>query len=196
MGGIVHIQYKLNGNVEAVLVGRDPDSLVSTRGDQIEATFAGISSDKHAGLTIPSGGRTPFYPRGTEIRNYRQVSIISVEEMASVAAALDLPEVKPEWLGANLLLSGIPHLTQLPPFTRLFFEGGVVMVVQRDNEPCIWPAKILARETGRAEMEKLFVPAAADKRGLTACVEHPGMIGAGESLRAETPLQVIYAPEG
>jgi len=142
----LNIQYKLNGRVEAVLVCESAESLESTRKVWIETSFAGVAGDKHGGVTASSGGRTPFYPRGTEIRNYRQASIISVEEMAEVARILSIPGVLPEWLGANLLVSGIPRLTQLPPFTRLFFEGGAVLLVERDNEPCPGPGRILARE--------------------------------------------------
>lgn len=190
----MHIQYKLNGRVTAVLIGEDPQSLASARKEQIETTFAGVVGDKHSGWTIASGGRTSFYPRGTEIRNYRQVSIISEEEMAQVASSLRIAEVLPEWLGANLLVTGIGQLSQLPPFTRLFFEGGAVLVVQRDNEPCIGPGKIIAGVYNRPDLEKLFVSSALEKRGLVAVVEHPGFIRTGESFRAETPAQVIYSP--
>lgn len=189
------IQYRLNGRVTAVLIGEDPHSLVSTRKDKIEIAFTGIIGDKHSGLTYPSGGRTVFYPRGTEIRNYRQLSIISEEEMAQVAAGLRVAEIKPEWLGANLLVSGIKRMTQIPPFTRMFFEGGVVLVVQRDNEPCGGPGKIIAAEYGRPELGKLFVSAADKKRGLVAVVEHPGEIRCGEDFRVEIPEQIIYSPE-
>lgn len=175
-------------------MGEDPQSLAAARKEQIETTFEGVVGDKHSGWTIASGGRTSFYPRGTEIRNYRQVSIISEEEMAQVASALQIAEVLPEWLGANLLVAGIRHLSQLPPFTRLFFEGGAVLVVQRDNEPCVWPGKIIAGLHNRPELENLFVSAALEKRGLVAVVEHPGSIRAGESFRAETPAQVLYSP--
>jgi hypothetical protein len=190
------IQYKLDGRVTAVLICEDPHSLVSTRKEKVDIDFSGIIGDKHSGLTCPSGGRTAFYPRGTEIRNYRQISIISEEEMAQVAASLQVAEIKPEWLGANLLVSGINRMTQLPPFTRIFFEGGVVLVIQRDNEPCAGPGKIIAAEYGRPELGKLFISAADKKRGLVAVVEHSGVLRAGESLRAETPLQLIYSPDG
>lgn len=191
----MHVQYQIKGRVAVVLVADQAGSLVSARREEIEATFAGFSGDKHSGLTCLSGGRTPFYPRGTEIRNYRQISIVSGEEMAQVAAAMNITEIKPEWLGANLMLSGINHLTQLPPFTRLFFEGGAVLLVQRDNEPCMWPGKILAGEYGHPELEKLFITHAKARRGLTACVERPGVIRSGEGVCADTPVQVIYSPE-
>ena len=45
------------------------------------------------------------------IRNDRQISIVSAEELALIAKELHVPEVKPEWLGANLLISGIPNLS-------------------------------------------------------------------------------------
>lgn len=191
----MEIQYKITGVVTGVLVGLDPESLVTTRQKQAEVTFAGFTGDRHSGLTYLSGGRTPFYPRKTEIRNYRQVSIVSDEELAQIAAAMDIPEIQPEWLGANLSFKGIFDLTKLPPFTRLFFENGTVLVVQRDNEPCVGPGKVLRSQFGREDLERLFTPSARHRRGIVACVERPGFIQPGETVRAEIPVQVLYSPE-
>jgi hypothetical protein len=57
--------------VISVFLGLDPRSLITTRQFQVKVTWAGFEGDKHAGITRWSDGRTPHYPRGTEIRNDR-----------------------------------------------------------------------------------------------------------------------------
>ena len=78
----------------------------------------------------------PWFPKGTLVRNTRQVSIVSTEELALIAEALGVPQVLAAWLGANLELAGVPRLTQLPPGTRLFFPEDATLVVDGENEPC------------------------------------------------------------
>ena len=187
------VKMTLIGRVIAVLLAQNPDSLVSTRQAQVQVDLQGFSGDKHYGMTHRSGGRTPHFPRGTEIRNDRQVSIISTEEMAQVATSMSIPEILPEWLGANLLLEGISHLTQLPPSTRLFFAQGAVLVVQQENMPCVHPGKIIEKFNGREGLAPLFVKAALHQRGMVACVERAGSIAAGDVVRVEIPEQVLYS---
>ena len=92
---------KVNGTVLKVMLGLEASSLVTTAQTQVKVTFAGLEGDRHAGLTYKSDSRTPHYRRGTEIRNVRQVSMISVEELQEIARRMDLPALEPEWLGAN-----------------------------------------------------------------------------------------------
>lgn len=176
------------GTVQAVLVGRDPDSLVSTPQPQVTVTFEGFEGDQHSGITHLSDGRTPFYPRGTLIRNSRQVSLVSVEELSQVASALSLPEVRPEWLGANLLLAGIPSLSLLPPMTRLFFGSGAVLVVMDENLPCGNPGKVLQVQFPQvSDLAGEFPRAALHKRGLVAVVDRPGTIQVGDEVHVQAP---------
>ena len=70
--------------------------------------FDGIAGDVHAGPTRRSGGREPWYPRGTEMRNERQLSLVAPDELEIVAGHMGIAEVKPEWIGANLLIDGAP----------------------------------------------------------------------------------------
>src|SRR6476620_10703789 len=121
--------------IERVMISGNPDKLESDRWGQVRVTMEGFEGDKHAGITRLSDARTPHFKRGTVIRNSRQVSLVSVEELAEIAANMGLPLIEPEWLGANLLLSGIPNLTLLPPGTRLFFPKEAVLVVEGENEP-------------------------------------------------------------
>jgi len=186
----------ITGRVEAALAAPDPETFLSIRQKMIEVEFAGIKGDRHSGLTHASDGRTPHYPQGTEIRNDRQVTIISVEEMAAVAKVLGVNEIRPEWLGANLLLSGIPRLTQLPPNTRLTFEGGAVLIVMKENGPCGFTGKVIADEHKRPELKDAFVKHALHLRGVSAVVEKPGMIEEGTSVTAAIPEQTLYNPGG
>jgi hypothetical protein len=187
------MQTSINGIVVSVLLGMQKDSLVTAPVDQVEATFEGFPGDRHAGLTRPSDSRTPHYPRGTPIRNDRQISIISVEEMAEVAARMYLPEIRPEWLGANLLLEGIQALTRLPPATRMFFQQGAVLYISGENNPCIHPGKVIqAAYPQRAELAATFTRAAAHLRGLVAVVEKPGIIARGDSVSVKIPAQYRY----
>lgn len=173
-----------SGLTAAVLVGQQADSLVTTRVEKVQATVEGFAGDKHAGLTHPADSRTPFYPRGAQIFNDRQVSIVSAEELAGLAARLELPEVLPEWLGANLLLSGIPDLTRLEPGARLFFSSGAVLYVTHSNNPCSGPGKILqSRFPDREGLVAAFVKHAMHRRGLVAVVDSPGQIAEGDTVK-------------
>jgi len=184
----------LTGKVEAVLVGQAAQSLITTRQPEIALNFEGIVGDKHAGFTRRADGRVPHFPRGTLIRNERQVTLVSVEELAEVATALNVPEVLPEWLGANVLVSGIPRFTLLPIGARLFFANGAVLVVSGENEPCTGPGKVLqAHFPERIKSASQFPKAAIHKRGLLAVVELPGQLAAGESVRAKLPSQPAYS---
>jgi len=157
--------------------------------------FEGVEGDFHAGYTRLSGGREPWYPRGTEMRNERQLSIVAPDELARVAGLMGLPELRPEWIGANLALDGIPHLSFLPSGTLLFFEGGVTLKVDAQNGPY----RIAGRQIGfRAglgdprDAELAFPKAAKRMRGLVAWVEKPGVIRAGENVSVRIPEQWIY----
>jgi MOSC domain-containing protein YiiM len=183
----------LNGTVQAVLLTQDPHLLGSVRQAAITADLRGLVGDKHFGMTYASDAHIPQHPLGTEIRNDRQITIISVEEMAGVAVDLNIPEIKPEWMCANLLLQGIPNLTQLPPSTRLRFSQGAVVVVYLENLPCGNVGGIIQRQYRRPGLSEQFVQVCLHKRGLLACVERAGIIAAGDTFRAEIPEQVIYS---
>jgi hypothetical protein len=40
---------------------------------------------------------------------------------------MGIDRIEPGWIGANLVIEGIPLLSMLPPRTQLFFEGGVTL---------------------------------------------------------------------
>ncbi len=163
--------------------------------DALALGFEGIEGDYHAGHTRKSGAREPWYKRGTVMRNERQLSIVAPDELAIVAARMGLADIRPEWIGANLLLEGIPRLSMLPSGTLLFFKGGVTLKIDAQNAPCRDAGRAVAEGAGMADREAgtlLFPKAAKRLRGLVAWVEKPGSIRAGEEISVRVPEQWIY----
>ncbi|WP_442583037.1 MOSC domain-containing protein [Mesorhizobium sp. ASY16-5R] len=165
--------------------------------DSLPLGFDGIPGDFHAGGTRRSGSREPWYPRGTEIRNERQLSIVAPDELALVARRMELPEIRPEWIGANILLDGVPHLSMLPSGTLLFFKGGVTIKIDAQNGPCRYAGRQVALRAGMADEDAgslLFPKAAKRLRGLVAWVEKPGTLTMDEEVSVRVPEQWIYRP--
>jgi hypothetical protein len=189
-------QYRLNGIVSGLYLGSQTGTHLTTPQPQVLATFAGFAGDQHAGLTRKADSRTPFYKRGALIRNERQVTILSSAELALAAADLGIPQIRPEWIGANLLIDGIPNLTLLPPQTRLFFTSGAVLISTGENQPCTAAGRAIEQQVGRPGVAQLFPKAALHRRGLTATVERPGLIRLGEEVIAEIYEQIPYSPRG
>ncbi|MCX7349283.1 MAG: MOSC domain-containing protein [Alphaproteobacteria bacterium] len=182
----------LVGRVELLLANPDRDGGLEKQGvAEARLLFSGMEGDCHGGITRKSDSRMlKQYKRNTEVRNSRQLSILSAEELAAVAGVMGIPDVKPEWVGANMLLSGIPELTMLPPSTRLQFPSGAMIVVDAENHPCRYPADIIARH--HPEQKKGFVAAAMHKRGVVGWVEAEGVVRTGDAVTVWVPPQRIY----
>ncbi len=181
---------------EVVWIGHVPDrdaSLRSTATESAELTYAGIPGEVHGGLTRPSCSRVKSqYPRNTEIRNVRQLSVVSAEELAAIAADCGLATLDPALIGASLVISGIPDFSHLPPSSRLQFPDGSAIVVDMQNRPCHLPAKVInADHPGAGDK---FKAAAKGKRGVTAWVEREGKMHLGDTVQLHIPDQRAWAP--
>lgn len=188
---------KLLASVDAVLTATGED-FVTEAVEALDLGFDGIPGDFHAGVTRRSGGREPWYPRGTEMRNERQLSIVAADELAEIAAAMGIAGIEPEWIGANLVLGGVPRLSMLPSGTLLFFSGGVTIKVDAQNGPCRLAGRSVARKAGMEDVEAgalLFPKHGRRLRGLVAWVEKPGRIARGEQVSVRIPEQWIYGAE-
>jgi len=188
---------KLLASVDAVLTATGED-FVTEAVEALDLGFDGIPGDFHAGVTRRSGGREPWYPRGTEMRNERQLSIVAADELAEIAVAMGIGRIEPEWIGANLVLGGVPRLSMLPSGTLLFFSGGVTIKVDAQNGPCRLAGRSVARNAGMEDIEAgalLFPKYGRRLRGLVAWVEKPGRIARGEQVSVCIPEQWIYGAE-
>jgi hypothetical protein len=185
---------KLNGIVTGIYIGKHRHTIESSRVPSVKATFEGFEGDLHAGLTRWSDVRVPHYPRGTVIHNTRQFSMLSIEELAEIAQAMQIPEVLPEWAGANLAVQGIPNLTMLPPSTRIFFPGDAVLVVDAENMPCTGPGEVIQQYYPDVpKLVQQFPKAALHKRGVVGWVEREGHITEGDTVWLLLPPMITYS---
>ena len=184
--------FKIECRVAGLFVATG-DDFVTAPTDTLDLTFEGISGDYHSGATRLSGGREPWYPRGTEIRNERQLSLLSTDDLRTYAHRLDIPELKSEWIGGNILLEGISSFSFLPPRSLLFFDNGVTVKIDGNNGPCrIAGRSVASHYPDRPDIELGFAEVGRGLRGLVGWVEKPGRITSGESLTIMIPPQWIY----
>ncbi len=172
------------------------DTLRSVAVDHLEALFSGITAEEHGGLTRPSCSRVVAqYPRGTEIRNTRQLSIVSEEELAEIASLIGVEHFNPAWIGATMVISGLPDFTHIPPSSRLQTPSGTTLTVDMENRPCVLPhPEIDADAPGHGAA---FRTAAKGRRGVTAWVERKGPLVLGETISLHIPDQRPWkAPRG
>ena len=167
-------------------------ALASAPLDQVMARFTGLDGEAHGGLTRPSCSRvTAQHALGTEIRNCRQLTILSAEDLALIAADMGLDALDPGLLGASMVIAGLPDFSHLPPSARLQTDSGATLVVDMQNYPCTLPAPgIEAAHPGKGAR---FKPAAKDRRGVTAWVEREGILRIGDRLRLHIPDQRPWA---
>lgn len=171
----------MHGKVENLLL--TDKYIPSAPVDQVEVTMEGFVGDKHFGYTMKSNSYQKEYPKGTMVRNVRQISVVSAEELAQVADAMELPRIDAAWVGANIELSGVPDLTKLPSGSRLYFEGGVGIAIEGENLPCTTAGGTLQQQyPDREDITTAFPKKALRKRGLVAWVERPGVIRKGEKV--------------
>ena len=188
----------LNLTGQIVWLGHVPDreaALASTAQDEMALSFAGPVGEDHGGLTRPSCSRViSQYPRGTEIKNTRQLSVVSAEELAQIAEAMGVDTLDPWLVGATMVISGIPDFSHLPPSSRLQIANGATLTVDMQNRPCHLPAAeidVLHPGKGRA-----FKGAARGLRGVTAWVEREGTARVGDIVTVHVPDQRAWAYTG
>lgn len=175
------------------LVAPDVPGIAARPQTELALGFEGPAGDRHAGLTRPACTRVrALHPRDLPIRNARQLSIVSAEELAEIAARIGLAALDPGLLGATLVVAGIPDFTHLPPSSRLQGPDGVTLVVDMENLPCQLPAREIAAT--EPEAARRFKAAAKDRRGVTAWVERPGRLRSGDTLALFVPAQRPWRP--
>ena len=175
-----------------VVTSEDRTALIAEARAAMDLTFAGIAGSVHGGVTRASCSRvTAQHPRGTPIGNERQLSILSAEELAQIAARMGLEALDPARLGASIVIEGMPDLSHLPPSSRLQAPSGATLVVDMQNRPCILPARSI--DTVHPGFGRAFKTAANGRRGVTAWVQREGRIALGDTLTLHVPDQRVWA---
>lgn len=188
---------KVTGRVRGLYIASGQD-FVTQAVDKLHCDHGGIIGDYHYGMTRRAGGREPWYQRGTVIRNDRQLSLISVEELEKIAGVMGLDAIRPEWIGANIVVEGIADFTLLPAGTVLFFDSGLTLKLNGLNAPCKIAGTSIAQHIG-AQNEAMvalnFVKAAKYLRGQTGWVERAGGVEVADKITGRIPEQLYYAPD-
>ena len=171
----------------------DRAGLMALSRDKLDLTFDGVAGAFHAGLTRPACMRVKSqYAKGTWIKNERQLSIISQEELEKIAAIMGVEALNPGRLGATMVIKGIADFTHVPPSSRLTTPSGATVTIDMENLPCQIPAKSLMVDHG--DSAKKFKFAAKGLRGVTAWVAAEGSVAIGDVLTLHTPNQPIWSP--
>ncbi len=177
-------------------LGKMPLDRPDTRSEALTKaalTYSGLVGDYHGGLTRASCVRVrERHPEGTNIRNTRQLSILSAEEIARIAQIIGVDSLDPKLLGASMVVEGIPDFTFLTPGSRLQAPDGTTIVIDVENGPCNFPAREIEKDS--AGHGKAFRGAARGKRGVTAWIEREGTVHVGDELRLHIPNQRPWAP--
>lgn len=185
---------EVKGRCEALFVEAEPYPETKTV-ETLAVDLQGIPGTRHYGFTRKAGPREPWYPRGMEMRSGRQITVVSREELVAIAAAMQVDRIEPEWIGANVVISEVPHLTLLPAGTRLIF-GEVTLVAEAPNAPCRIAGKAIAdRLTPGAApggLDLAFPKMARGLRGLVVSVERPGSLRRGEAVTVKVPPQTLW----
>lgn len=176
-----------------VVPDRDAD-LRSSPSTEVKVLFRGFEGEDHGGETRMSCSRvTSQYKKGTVIRNTRQVSMVSAEELEDIAARMQVPVFDPVWIGAGMVISGIPDFSHIPPSSRLQCESGATFTVDMENRACSLPIPIIEQDIKGAG--SAFLSAAKGRRGVTAWVEREGVVRLGDSVRLHIPDQRAWVPD-
>jgi len=176
----------LHATITFLGINRDGKDLSTSAVQDVEVSYGGFVGDSHSGLTRHSCVRVAKqYPKGTEIRNVRQISALSADEPNQISQAMETGQLSPAWVGANLILNGIPSFTQLPPSSRLIAANGTALVVDMENRPCKFPGNIIDQHIPGKGVA--FPKAAVGKRGVTLWVEREGTLSLGDTLTLHIP---------
>jgi hypothetical protein len=168
---------KVWAKINAVLIADDPKTFITRGTSEANLEFGGIRGDRHFGITSKADSRQPMYPKGTEILNRRQITIVSGEELDRIAEELGVESIRPEWLGANVLVKGFPKLTKLTMGSRILFPSGAGLICMGENQPCTLPGDEIQKHYEEHEKLSLrFVRAGNKRRGIVCAVERPGII--------------------
>lgn len=200
--------FQLTGHVEAVLVAKDFGTMVSTVCSKIALLRGhGVRGDGHAGGRLADVREKEILrfglPKGLEIANQREFSAISTEELEQIGQGLQLPRRIPYGcLGENLVVSGIPRLSELPPGTMLFFRKNdqqlrtAVLLVWRENTPCQLPGEAIQQQFPEiTDLVSGFSRVSLGRRGIVGSVYASGVVHAGDTVVVMVPRQRVYSPE-
>lgn len=176
-------------------------SINGTQLESIDFEITGPNGDKHSSSLRQLSGHDGIYittsdrVRGDWIFNFRTWTALSREEIDQVDSALDV-KIPPGCLLENVIVSGIPNFSKLPPTTRLVFksrqEDGFmrpILAVWEENGPCKTVGRRLENLYAREGLKSAFISLAKNKRGLMGFVLGIGTVKVGDRVLVYPPVE-------
>jgi hypothetical protein len=176
---------KMIGKLVSVHIGAE-NTLSKAAHTSVMTELDGFVGDRHKGFSrIAYEGDTE--PEGTVRRNNRQWTGVSIEELATITAHMDLRDpLTSETLGANLCVEGIPDFSRLAKGDRLIFPSGATLIVENYNPPCsdmsIKIAETYTTNSGTPIQRTDFSRQAKRIRGVVGSIDVPGIINTGDEI--------------
>jgi len=185
------------GRVESLCVNGEPC-------EDLFFHFDGPFGDTHRSFVRSLSGhdgdymRTSSLLKGGKVFNWRSWTGLSTEELGEISTDLGV-SVPAGCLLENLILSGVPNFSQLPPTSRLVFPpyeadsqrekviSQAILAVWEENSPCSTVGQRLEEYHSQQGLRSRFVAAAQHRRGVMGIVLSPGRIRVGDSVH-------VYAP--
>ena len=174
--------------VVAVLIGSEGVHTSHTV-DKLLLAPDGIIGDRHRSEYKFAGAQERhIVPKGSYVKNMRQITIVSVEELHAIAESLGIKFIAASELSANILIEGIEDLTHLSTNYYMCFRGGrgseinAVLRLMGENLPCIVAGGNVQEANQGQDVKSRFVKAAFGKRGQVAIIYSPGIIRPGDTV--------------
>jgi len=178
----------MHATVTGIFIGEE-GTHTSVSAERLVCRFGGIEGDRHQQTSSMAGAQEKhIVPKYRPVANLRQVTIVAQEELAAIAHKLQVPEIYAEDLSANIMISGLPDFTKLPPIYYLVFsnnrnETHAVIRLMGENRPCVVAgANMEARYHAQVGIQSRFVKAAMGLRGQVAIVYAEGIIRNGDNV--------------
>jgi hypothetical protein len=192
-GRIVEV-YNSKYSIESVPDRSQDDYFMTEKVDKIKLDFAGIIGERHYGLTMIASTRDKHYQKGTEIKNNKQWTAISLKNLREIENNLNLEneEIDAGYLGYHILVEGIDKFSNVARGSYLIispyseFKRGdpenIALIVHGEIIPCTIAGKSVELNLENRKIASKFPKAANGIRGLRGWVEVPGIVKAGQYI--------------
>lgn len=167
-------------------------------------TLSRTDLDRHHGATRQVRKYQAGAWAGRIVRNERQVSIATLEDLKAIADFLGITEMiendqgvdvfMSQAMAVNVVISGAIDLKDyLGPGSKLLCgepETGAIVDISEAHLPCSKPATDIS---GKLDLDlsiikKRFKEVAADKRGFVGSVYSPGRLALGDAVAIQLPI--------
>jgi hypothetical protein len=174
---------------------------ISVNGIQSIHTFFdlnGPEGDLHSGFVRSLNNHDGDYRKtsdllkGDVVFNWRSWTGLSLEEIAKIQNRLEY-DIPPGCLLENLVISGVPNFSSLPPTTRLVFppretfKNQAILAIWSENDPCSTVGRRLEEHHKVPGLTSSFIEAARGLRGVMGWVISPGLIMVGDEVKVYSP---------